>query len=135
MPSDQVRLQEFVDDSQEVLHDVINGHDELIPADLRRDFRRAWRDVEPQFPIVREGIGALEDTRLRDLGLAGNQLTLKLSGFERARAALTTRWTKRALKKVLEWMNVLFGSILAGVAAAEPIKEIKEALEASLEDE
>jgi hypothetical protein len=77
------------------------------------------------------------------VGLAGEPLKWKMGGYETARAefeqakqqhGLFSGLIKKPLKKLLQWMNLILGSLVAAMPALEPIKEIKEAVELSLEE-
>jgi len=135
MASDQERLQTFIDRVEAILGEIITERNALIRPEMRPLFTAAWAEVRDQVPRVRAAVGSLSDDQLRTLGLSGAQLNLKLEGFRRADEALEFGlggWTDDIVKKVLEWINILLGSILGGVPIAEALKELKESLEAEI---
>jgi hypothetical protein len=134
MPTDQERLQTFIDRVRVILSELVGAQNDLLRPVMRPLFTDAWAEVVETVPRVRAAVGSLSDDQLRTLGLSGAQLTLKLEGFRLADQALTLGgWTDDIVKKVLDWINILLGSILAGVPGAEPLKELKESLEKELE--
>ncbi len=107
----------------------------------------------PTFPL---------DLRLEEVGLTGVELQFKLVGYrtfrlmdpppsadrlaevaraprEQRRREQLRRWFRRQLarfSRALDFANVILGSLgAAGVVVAEPIKEMKEALEAALRED
>jgi hypothetical protein len=75
------------------------------------------------------------DVQLRRSGLEGPALDLKLSGYNRALERFRLSPARRALRSVMRWANVLLGSIVAAIGAGEALKELKESIEAGVEDQ
>lgn len=73
------------------------------------------------------------DQDLRRVGLTGSGRALKVNGFRRALRRARDFVSRRWVKKAFEWGNIILGSLgpvpVVGIAA-EPIKELKEAVEA-----
>lgn len=116
--------------------------------DLRDYARKAWdqervrllRAIEEVEDAVGDENSDLRQ-RLDEVGLSGQGLAFKLSGFRREleelgrlMGALQDRveWTivKPLLHRVLKWINIILGSL----SRALPVLELKEAVEHSLRD-
>lgn len=135
MPTDQEELHSFIERVRTILSEIVGAQNHLLRKEMRPLFTAAWAEVEPLIPNVQTQVKLLSDDRLTQLGLSGAQLRLKLQGFRLADTALTSGgWRSRLVKKVLDWINILLGSILAGVPGAEPLKELKESIEAEIDD-
>ncbi len=86
-------------------------------------------------PVLLGDSGETFDGPLRQVGLAGSGLRVKVSGFRRALGRLPgIRWVKKAF----QWGNIILGSLGAvpGVGIiTEPIQELKESIEAQGEED
>ena len=134
MPTAQLNLQTFLDRVASIVDRAIGEQNSFIRISMRPLFSAAWSEVEQGLPSVRSAVGQLSDDVLAGVGLSGAQLSLKLAGFGYAADRLDLGWTDKMLRKVLGWINLILGSLLAAVPAAEPIKELKEALERELDE-
>jgi hypothetical protein len=67
--------------------------------------------------------------------LSGEELNFKFTGFQLAFDRFVVRGTLNFLKKLLKWINSILKSLIAAIPGAEPINELKEALENEIEDE
>jgi hypothetical protein len=87
--------------------------------------------------MLSEG-GERYDTDLQYTGLTGSGRTVKVHAFRRALGRLGSLPGFRHLKKAFQWGNIVLGS-LGGVPVvgvlAEPIKELKESIEAQGHDD
>jgi hypothetical protein len=141
------RLAEFVQDCYELLGQVVTEHGEWLPAELRDTYRRAWQEIEPDVrdlrAALRDGASSVPgfylseggwDERLRRAGLSGASLDLKLGGFTRARDRFLVNPIRRFLRSPLRWANIVLGSLAGVIGAAEVLKELKETVEAGVED-
>ncbi len=96
----------------------------------------AWEALEHrrEFEALRDAIESREyDARLDRVGLSGPELQYKLTGLEVARAAGREQRTPRLFKRWLKWLDVILGSLLSAIGIGEGIKELKEGVEAELE--
>ena len=128
-------LHQFLQEFLQLLERVLQDKENLLPADLHRAFDEAWPEVRSRIRSTQSDlrtIGRLKED-LPDAGLAGRQLHLKLEGFGRALEALKGGWSRKLLKRVLKWADVILGSLASVLPGSEFVKEYKEALEAALE--
>jgi hypothetical protein len=83
--------------------------------------------------------GAIYDSQLADVGLTGNGREAKVGGFRRALNRLLSGVPGiRRLKKAFEWGNIILGSLgtIPGLGIlVDPIKELKESIEAQADDD
>jgi hypothetical protein len=72
--------------------------------------------------------------RLDRAGLGGAELDLKVTGWRRWLRRFRERRTTGLLRRAFKWGNVILGSLSSVVVAFEPLREIKESIEAGLEE-
>jgi hypothetical protein len=145
---DRERLADFADSAYRVLATVVHEHEGWLPLDLIAHYRTGLNGAEVSLGQVQSALlpetwvdapneGAVEslETRLGAAGLLSPHLDLKLAGYSRAERRFRASPAKRLLKSVLRWANVLLGSIVVAVGAGEALKELKEAIEAGVEDQ
>jgi hypothetical protein len=92
--------------------------------------------LEIQDMLLGEG-GEELDHHLQRVGLTGPGRELKVGGFRRALNGIRAFLGRRGVKKAFEWGNIILGSLapVPGVGmAVEPIKELKESIEAQGEE-
>ncbi len=136
------RLERFVTEVYDGLGEII-FNTEVLPADLGEDYRQAFHEADSSVEDTRralwerteEGSFAVSDDAFERAGLTGAQLNLKVSGWRRAWARFRNDRRPRILRRALRWANVLLGSLAGVIGAAEPLKELKEAVEAGVEGE
>jgi hypothetical protein len=75
------------------------------------------------------------DESLERVGLTGDELQFKLNGFRRALSWFQERRGLRPFRRVLRWADVILGSLVQVVALLDPLKELKEGLEADVDDQ
>jgi hypothetical protein len=82
--------------------------------------------------------GERYDDDLDEVSLTGNGGAVKISGFRRALGRIVNTPGLRWVKKAFEWGNIILGSLgavpVVGVLA-DPIKELKESIEAQGEED
>jgi hypothetical protein len=134
--SERKQLREFLKDVRTLMREIVEEHHDLFRTDeeTRQLFRAAWSEVNPLFDTAISALNSNDyDGELKRAGLTGNQLKLKLSGFRRAQDHFRLGgWKVGPLKKVLDWINTILGS-LSAIPGVEPIKELKEAIENNLD--
>ena len=136
-------LRNYIETIRQFLDELITGnldskgaplfHEALVPS-----MRIAWEEALPLFPDLMDAIRStdrpsrLSNEAIVSHGLWGAQLRFKLSVIR----YLHDRYLasgKRTLRRLLEAIDTLLGSILAALPYGEGIKEIKEYLEHSLD--
>jgi hypothetical protein len=88
-------------------------------------------------PAVWERIPTIVYQELRDLealGLTGNSLHAKLTGYSNARDRFWRRGGIKGLRHLLKWMDTILGSIAVGVPPLHALKELKDAIERVIDD-
>jgi hypothetical protein len=147
---DRQRLEEFAESVYQLLGEVVREQPQWLPPELRDDYVRAWQDAEADLGRLRQALlpearrsaaeapppdqGSL-DAALAASGLVGSQLRLKLRGYYRALDRFRAALAPRRLRRVLRWGDVILGSLAGVVGGAEALKELKEAVEAGVEDQ
>src|SRR5437763_13691635 len=88
---DRRRLIGFLSLVQRLLGEVCQSGrfdegEELFPDEFRQLIRDAWMEIEQEetFPELERQISTAEENELRDVGLLGSQLSLKLGIFDNA---------------------------------------------------
>lgn len=144
--SDQERLQDFLLQTLRFLDMMIRAPDEAVPGagDYLDDRVRGW--LEQMLPDAArstdEAMGALSDTSdesLRRAGLAGASQYAKLNLLLYAQDRLfDTSPANRArhfflLGRLFKYINTILKSLLSLLPTAEPLRELKEFVEHSLD--
>lgn len=104
----------------------------LFREGMRQPLVDAWSEVKPKLNTIRDALDSPDAQvakKLADAGLTGQQLDLKLKGLSEAWARFQRRGSVRLLRKVLDWINILLGSLASILPGGEGVKELKEAIE------
>lgn len=160
---DVKELRSFISDLHEVLKVILSNIDLLVPepGELPQLIRDAWKDVEPHFGTM---FGQLDDylggkmapenvqqfeAQLRERGLTGNQLKLKLQLFSIRKEEFEDEWTqfekltdqqkkrKRdfiggVIDRILRIIQRIFRSLLGFIGGAEALEEFKGIIEEAI---
>jgi hypothetical protein len=118
-------LENFLDMVREELRVIVEERLNEMPQELREDTEKAWKEVRGLIDIAQKKLYGIRSERLKEAGLTGSSLRLKLKGFMLARADGVRR-------RILRWMNIILGSLCTVLPILEPVKEFKEAVEESL---
>ncbi len=137
--------------------------DEVVERALRKDAVRELLDTPIEYVTDEELLGLFQETYyelignlfviqdalldergekfdhdLQRVGLTGSGRALKVNGFRRAFERVRAFASRRWVKKAFEWGNIILGSLgpvpVVGIAV-EPIKELKESIEAQGEED
>jgi hypothetical protein len=139
------RLEEFLD--RAVRRDVVEGlletpleyvtDDEFIEIFQRVYFELVENVFQIQDALLGE-VGRELDGDLEQVGLAGSGRELKVGLFRRAIDGVRRFGSRRWVKSAFKLGNIVLGSLgpvpVVGIAA-EPIKELKESIEARREED
>ena len=132
---DRTNLQKFLNEVEELLQGVLDRRAELLPQDLHDYFLNAWQQVRISFSRARQSLSNVVESRLEEIGLTGSQLALKLFGFRRLLPLLGPGvWRVRVLKRILNWANIILGSLGAVLPPVELAKEYKDAIERAIDE-
>jgi hypothetical protein len=133
--SDQDRIRDFIDTLVNVLGEVVNSRNILFHESLRDKLEAAWNDLLTNtIPQIRDDIPFAGDIKLQQAGLAGQQLDLKLQGFQSAYEDLKLMGGIKRLKRFFKWANLILGSLAAVIPAVELLKEYKGSAEIGVEE-
>lgn len=123
---------------QDAVHELLEVPIEYVTdEELLGLFRETYYELVGNLFVIQDALldarGEKYDYDLERVGLTGSGRALKVNGFrrafDRARAFAGRRWVKKAF----EWGNIILGSLgpvpVVGIAV-EPIKELKESIEA-----
>jgi hypothetical protein len=135
LEGDLEALREAVGECQHVLDHVCRYHEDWFDAELREVVQRARDEVEHHWDPVLEAINPNNESRLAEAGLLGAQREAKSRGLRKRAREFFRSPSKRAFKKVAQWINILLGSLASIVPGGEALKEFKEVVEAAMSDD
>jgi hypothetical protein len=145
---DRIALDTFLQEMYFLFEEVAVGR--WVDPELRDLYTTAWVDGGRFFlearsrllpeqmglpPNLSGPVGEELDPALEEAGLTGVHLQLKIRGYELARDRYRANPSRRLLLRLFKWANVVLGSLAGLVGGAEAIKEMKESLEAGVEEE
>jgi DUF1009 family protein len=136
------KLQRFISETVGLLRSLVNeGYDSkgrrLFMLNVIEKMRPAWEEFEGDFDVQKANslIQNVAAARLQSFGLYGKQLDLKLAVI----AAWTQRFSQSRLKKILlkllDAIDTLLDSLIAATGIDEALKEIKDILRDSIDDD
>ncbi|HEU4454966.1 MAG TPA: hypothetical protein VFR81_18020 [Longimicrobium sp.] len=130
-------LREFLTDYQQVMDDVYERRWDLLDQTLAVLFAEAWLQARPTVALLQEQLNSQDaelNYRLEVCGLKGAQLTMKTQQARLSFSDWLIEKSKRKLRRVLKWSNILLGSLAAVLPPAHALKEIKESVEAGIDE-
>jgi hypothetical protein len=143
MPDDVQRLREFLTAVETLLDNLVNHRTDVVSADLRPAFQSAWPEAKNAFMKARAALESPDILEsLNAVGLTGKQLDLKLAGV----AAAKEQWENaeaspdagpkpsRLLRKFLDWVDTVLGSLSVAVPWVELIAEYKDCVRNDVSD-
>lgn len=128
----------FLDKSESFISHILENRDEFILKEFTIDQRfwstleSAWKEVRKNFEQVRQALktSPLEFTdKLKEHGLTDDQLKFKMELFNRLINHFNTTRAPIWLRRLLNLVNSILGSLTSTFPPLEPVKEFKEALE------
>lgn len=129
---DKDKLLKFLERLEEVLKHIAYSQWLLGRRIMRNKIFDAFQGVQETIAKLRGKIGDPSEElaeRLKEAGLTGKQLDLKYQGFDKAWRAFNAWGGMRLLKKLLDWIDIILGSI----PGAEAVKEFKEVCEKEMD--
>jgi hypothetical protein len=131
-PEDQ--LATFLGELRELMGAILD-HEEWMPEELYQEIRAAYDEVGEAFMTADEELqrpGIRE--RLQAVGLVGNQLRVKISGWQRAVSRFWRQPRLQFARMATGWADVVLGSLAVAVPVVDLIKEFKEVVERAIDD-
>ena len=119
-------LVSFLEGFSEFMAQLIANH----PDELGPPFREAWFVQEQRIATVIQALSEdPDDTRFEPAGLTGEELELKVSVFEAARAAYNDDPSPPRAKDVLEASDITLGSLSLFFPVLHGVEEMKKIAE------
>ena len=135
--ADKQRIESFLTNLRDFLDELIKEKpNQFFASPLIKPMQDAWEDTSPRFDEVLSRLKDADDSILKIHGLTSRELTFKLEIIEYLRQRFqTTAFKKKVLKRLLKALDNLLDSILAALGLPNPIKEIKDGVDASIIEE
>jgi hypothetical protein len=128
-------LEEFLRELKKVLEDAALRGDGLVPVYLQTLLKEAWVEVGRHYIDVERAVMSGEyEHELAARGLRGPEFRVKSEGFRRHLWLFRRQRQPRWLKKLLEWADIILGSLASIIPGGDAVKEFKEAVEAGAEE-
>jgi hypothetical protein len=105
--------------------------------DLSDQIRPAWKEFEEDFKID-HALDQIQKTKAESLqvsGLYGKQLNLKLSVFENWKKRFSEKPIKKILLRLLDAIDSILDSVIAATGMDQALKEIKDILRNSIDED
>jgi len=135
--SDRNDLYQFVDDVHVILKQVVDWRELLFREELRQPIVDAWDELQSAFDDVKQRVESenlTSDEHLQQVGLMGKQLELKLKGFSGAWDKFKSWGSVKILKTVLDWIDIILGSLASLIPGADAIEEFKDSAKKGIEE-
>ena len=136
-------LVQMIDRIMHLLHFLVFDGQSLLKSEIaedqeiRRLLRASWEEVDAQTRVAVRIIQQRDEEiidRLRIYGLTGSQLRLKRGILQRLTDLFSRDRRQKTLRRLLDFVNSILGSLTGAVPLFDPLKELKEALEALIGD-
>jgi hypothetical protein len=131
----QEKLGEFIDECVEILESMLNGlFSRFIIEEMQEPLQEAWEELmednETMIDTIKNAINNLDELSLERHGLYGKQLKAKLILFHYLKGEYKMSFQKQhfhiPLKKLVDVMNSLLGSICDAIGIGGSLKEMKD---------
>ena len=138
---DRDKLADFVVGTKDILQQVVEWRELLFREELRQPIADAWNELGSAFEEVTKGLvegegeELVSDDALRRIGLTGMQLELKLRGFNSAWDKFKQWGSIKLLKKLLDWIDIILGSLASVIPGADAIEEFKDSAKQGIEED
>ncbi len=150
MNEPQARLISFLTDVREDLQLAVDDYSFYAPEELlalQEDVMMAWSDLRVTYDAVLEQVAAIDPGLLREHGLSGPQLAIKLGAWERIRRRTRQEWSnlrsrvgrvpKGIVRRLFGLAQVILGSLrfIPGIDVIMEFKGTLEEIAESAEDQ
>ena len=133
--NDKQLVERFLTNLRDFLNELIEEHDRLFAKPLVSPMRDAWKDAKPRFDEVLAALKNIDESVLKHHGLTGRELTFKLKIVEYLWESFQSNFLGKVLKRLLKAMDNLLDSVLAALGLPNPIKEMKDGVDASIKED
>lgn len=140
--ADREQLVQFLNTTLALIKSLVTEHLTLFPQDLSQAITAAWSEFETDFNQAQAEatIRAILTDRAIWAGLYGDQLKLKLAVIQHwrqkwERKRTTFGFGKKVLKKLIDAIDTVLGSIIAATGLDEALKELKDILSNSIDED
>ena len=126
-------LNDFLNEVEKLFDDIIEKWGDLLfREEYRQPLADAWYELKDALPALKTRVSdpssELED-RLKEVGLSGRQLSAKLLGLNSVWERFRKFGTIKLLRKLLEFINDVLGSLGVAVPGIEALDELKKLME------
>ncbi len=108
--------------------------DFLFVKELFQPIKMAWEEMDNHFNMAATALKNVSDDRLVMYGLYGEQLKLKIAVLARANNKFTKFGGKSLLRRLLDTIDNLLGSILGAIGVGDALAEVKDSIKDSIDD-
>ena len=123
-------LEEFLKEIEKLFDNIVRHWNHVLFREEDRDpISDAWDELKPTFGSLRNQVGYKTAEDFEIVGLAGQQLKLKLKGLQDSWRRFFKSGTVRLLKELLDWINSILESLGKIIPGVDAVKEFKDALE------
>jgi hypothetical protein len=131
--NDRNQLDSFLRSVSELLQFAIQDG-EYVSRQTGSQLFAVWETVDgPQIFRFESEMPNLNDS-LEFVGLSGHQLRAKVAGYRRALETFSKVGGRKLLLLVLEWANVILGSLGRVMPGLEPLLELKGGVETAVRE-
>jgi hypothetical protein len=132
-------LSEFLDEVEKLFDDIIGKWGDLLfKKKFRQPLAEAWSELKITLLNLKQEIKNPSyelQNKLKEVGLSEKQLSAKLLGLNDVWERFREYGTVKLLKKLLDFINDVLGSLGAAVPGIEALEELKKLIEKWLDDE
>ena len=134
--TDKERIESFLTNFRDFLDELIREKpNRFFVESLIIPMQNAWKDTRPRFDEVLARLKYADDSILKAHGLTSHELTFKLKIIEYLWECFQTGMIGKVLKRLLKALDILLDSVLAALGLPNPMKEIKDGVDASIAED
>jgi len=131
-------LGETLDFLKMLVHEGADAEDRaFFVEELLPEIREAWEEFREEFNVenAQELVNETPGSVLQSYGLYGGQLRLKLSAISSWRERFLGKRTKKLLLRLLDAIDTLLDSLMQAAGIDKALKEIKDILRNSIDED